>query len=280
VDDSGSVVVAYTYDTWGKLVSITGSAVTTLGVANPYRYRGYRYDNETGLYYLNSRYYDPEVGRFINADGYVATGQGIQGNNMFSYCGNNPVNRADPSGMFWKEIGSFFKSVGSAIANFAKSTFGAGATTVHQVAPPPNQIIPDPSPITVKSGTKTSTTTSLKGNSSKPISVYAEGRSDNYLLSSAGLKINVSSFTLDASLGLDNIGISGSVRNGDTTKSFGVIADLSQLKVGLEGATTVKWDANTEVTNYTNVSVSGWAIAAAYLLVRTGQWAPSPQPAN
>jgi RHS repeat-associated protein len=66
VDDSGSVVVAYTYDTWGKLVSITGSAATTLGVANPYRYRGYRYDNETGFYYLNSRYYDPETGRFIN----------------------------------------------------------------------------------------------------------------------------------------------------------------------------------------------------------------------
>jgi len=101
VDDDGSVVVAYTYDTWGKLVSITGSAATTLGVANPYRYRGYRYDNETGFYYLNSRYYDPEVGRFINADEVSVTGvnpMGLTDKNLFAYCDNNLVNRHDPRG--------------------------------------------------------------------------------------------------------------------------------------------------------------------------------------
>ena len=52
---------------------------------------------------------------------------------MFAYCGNNPVNRADSSGMFWKEIGNFFKKVGTVIADFAKATFGAGITTVHKV---------------------------------------------------------------------------------------------------------------------------------------------------
>ena len=65
---------------------------------NPFRYRGYVYDEETGLYYLLSRYYDPATGRYINADGLVSTGQGIGGTNMYSYCGNNPVSRADPSG--------------------------------------------------------------------------------------------------------------------------------------------------------------------------------------
>jgi len=53
---------------------------------------------ETGFYYLNSRYYDPAIGRFINADGYANTGQAVPGGNMFTYCLNNPVNRVDPSG--------------------------------------------------------------------------------------------------------------------------------------------------------------------------------------
>jgi RHS repeat-associated protein len=68
IDNAGNLVVSYTYDTWGKLVSTTGSLASTLGVKNPYRYRGYRYDTETGLYYLQSRYYNPEWGRFVNAD--------------------------------------------------------------------------------------------------------------------------------------------------------------------------------------------------------------------
>jgi RHS repeat-associated protein len=77
---------------------------TTLGQLNPLRYRGYVYDTETGLYYLQSRYYNPEIGRFINADAFAATGQGILGNNMFAYCGNNPVSREDDGGAFWNTI--------------------------------------------------------------------------------------------------------------------------------------------------------------------------------
>ena len=69
-----------------------------LGKANPLRYRGYVYDTETGLYYLQSRYYDPKVGRFLNTDNFIATGLSILGNNMFAYCGNNPINNIDPEG--------------------------------------------------------------------------------------------------------------------------------------------------------------------------------------
>jgi len=68
-------------------------ANSTTANINPFRYRGYYYDVETGLYYLQSRYYDPEIGRWINADGYVSTGQELLGFNMFVYCGNNPVSR-------------------------------------------------------------------------------------------------------------------------------------------------------------------------------------------
>ena len=94
----GTDKLLFTYDTWGKAISTTGTLAGSLGNLNPFRYRGYVYDTETGLYYLQTRYYDPEVGRFINADGYLSTGQGILGKNMYSYCGNNPVNMVDEAG--------------------------------------------------------------------------------------------------------------------------------------------------------------------------------------
>ena len=83
-------------DSWGKLISSSGS----LAEINPLRYRGYYYDTETGFYYLQSRYYDPVVSRFINADSYASTGDGLLGYNMFAYCGNNPVCYSDPTGHF------------------------------------------------------------------------------------------------------------------------------------------------------------------------------------
>ena len=115
---NGMPVVYYFYDAWGKLLGISGDLADTVGSANPFRYRGYYYDGETCFYYLNSRYYDPETGRFINADGFVSTGQDLTSTNMFVYCGNDPVNRSDPSGMFWEEIGNWFKEVGKKIESF------------------------------------------------------------------------------------------------------------------------------------------------------------------
>ena len=98
LNTSGEPVVQYNYDAWGKLHSFFGSMEDTLGEANPLTYRGYVYDQEIGYFYLQSRYYDPEVGRFLNADGLVATGQGLLGNNMFAYCNNNAVFCSDPTG--------------------------------------------------------------------------------------------------------------------------------------------------------------------------------------
>ncbi len=98
LNSSGTSVVTYTYDAWGRLLTTSGSMASTLGVHNPLRYRGYVYDTESGLYYLQSRYYNPELGRFINADALASTGQGILGNNMFAYCNNNPIIAADPKG--------------------------------------------------------------------------------------------------------------------------------------------------------------------------------------
>jgi len=100
IDSSGMRVVEYTYGAWGDILSITGTMADTIGQKNPLRYRGYYYDAETGFYYLQSRYYDAEICRFLNADGYVSTGQNINGFNMFAYCENNPINCSDPSGFF------------------------------------------------------------------------------------------------------------------------------------------------------------------------------------
>ena len=73
LDSNGNKVVSYVYDSWGSLISTTGSLAETVGIQNPLRYRGYYYDVESEMYYLNSRYYDPEIGRFINADGLVGS---------------------------------------------------------------------------------------------------------------------------------------------------------------------------------------------------------------
>lgn len=97
----------YAYDAWGNVTAYTSTggtpATTSLIYRNPLRYRGYIYDNETGFYYLQSRYYDPATHRFINADSYESTRQGFTGTNMFAYCNNSPVCYADNDGTspFW-----------------------------------------------------------------------------------------------------------------------------------------------------------------------------------
>ena len=120
---TGKLVATYTYDAWGKIVKINGQnpekvASTNIANINPFRYRGYYYDTETKLYYLQTRYYDPEVGRFINADAFASTDiSGVLSANMFAYCENNPVMRHDPTGeMFWSVLAS---AVGGAAASAA-----------------------------------------------------------------------------------------------------------------------------------------------------------------
>ena len=104
-DGTGNMLARYTYDAWGKPLTITDGAgadvsgnASHIANVNPFRYRGYYYDKESGLYYLQSRYYDPVVGRFINADGVL--GRGIRSSNLFPYCFNNPIMYMDHSGCY------------------------------------------------------------------------------------------------------------------------------------------------------------------------------------
>ena len=103
LDASGSTVASYAYDPYGKVLSAEG----TMAETNPLRYRGYYYDAETGLYYLQSRYYDPATCRFVNADNanLVAANGDFASLNLFAYCGNNPLSREDSNGGFWVTIG-------------------------------------------------------------------------------------------------------------------------------------------------------------------------------
>ncbi len=100
LDANGNTVVEYTYDIWGKLLGITGSLADTIGTINPLRYRGYYYDTETNLYYLQSRYYSPDLMRFISQDDAALSNEQGQplGSNLYAYCLNNPVIKVDPTG--------------------------------------------------------------------------------------------------------------------------------------------------------------------------------------
>ena len=106
LDSNGRIVVKYAYDAWGNhtVYDSNGNINTDenfVGNINPFRYRSYYYDAETKLYFLKTRYYDPEVGRFISVDGIeYLDPETINGLNLYAYCGNNPVMNVDPNGKF------------------------------------------------------------------------------------------------------------------------------------------------------------------------------------
>ena len=103
-------MVKYKCDAWGNCKVLNASGVeitddTHIGILNPFRYRSYYLDTETGFYFLKTRYYDPEIGRFMTIDdiGYLDP-ESINGLNLYAYCGNNPVNCIDRTGQFWDYI--------------------------------------------------------------------------------------------------------------------------------------------------------------------------------
>ncbi len=129
---TGTEAATYTYDAWGKLLTSSGD----LADINPLRYRGYFYDTETGLYYLQSRYYDPEVGRWINIDNveYLGTEDELISYNLFTYCLNNPVNRTDENGNLslpnWAKVAIGAVALAGAVALTVATGGGAAAVAV------------------------------------------------------------------------------------------------------------------------------------------------------
>ena len=209
LDEEGNLLVSYTYDAWGNSTSTTYSngGASTAVVYNPFRYRGYYYDSELGFYYLNSRYYDPSVGRFINADALVSTGQGILGYNMFAYCNNNPVTNIDHLGESFNEYWEEFKSKLGAAFKLPRTTiidsfdcffFGWEERTTH---------------------------TETLGNDAPPLVVYAE-KGESFLKfwdNKVGGSLETSKFSLDFATGA-----------GETTISVGKNGTTVDLTWGID----------------------------------------------
>ena len=139
-DSTGALFATYDYDAWGKVISIKdagGNNITSdsnFAIINPIRYRGYYYDNESGLYYLQSRYYDPTTGRFVNADKIITTNTcSLHGNNLFTYCNNNPVSLMDEGGDFPIAVAAIvgFAAVGAVVG--AVSSIVVQEATTHTV---------------------------------------------------------------------------------------------------------------------------------------------------
>ena len=137
IDSSGSLAAEYTYNAWGAPLTMpyggagAGAVWPPIAELNPLRYRGYYYDAETGFYYLQSRYYDPKIGRFINADSQLDTAIS-SGLNLFSYCENNPVNMADPTS-HWPKLSQIFTAV--AVAAVVVAAVAATVVTCGAAAP-------------------------------------------------------------------------------------------------------------------------------------------------
>ena len=135
-DGNGTLQCRYVYDAWGnhKVLNADGTenaSTEFIGNKNPFRYRSYYWDSEFALYYLKSRYYDPELGRFISADGVsYLNPESVAGLNLYAYCENNPVMGLDPDGTLdWGRIGRGLLIVAAAAAAIALTvvSFGAGS---------------------------------------------------------------------------------------------------------------------------------------------------------
>ena len=146
-DASGNKLISYIYDAYGNVTTTySNGGASSPARFNPFKYRGYYHDSELGFYYLNSRYYDPKVGRFVNADEIVSGSDGsLQGKNLFAYCFNNPVNLDDSNGNWPRWITAAVTVVAAVVTvaavatgNFAaaevaaKVTMAAGATYIAQ----------------------------------------------------------------------------------------------------------------------------------------------------
>ncbi len=128
---SKNLVVTYKYDAWGKVITVNDTTENNIGTINPFRYRSYYYDEETKLYYLNSRYYNPEWCRFINVDEYSGDIGDQMSHNMYCYSFNNPINYHDDNGEWPKWAKKVAVAVGivavtAAVAVVTVSTFGSG----------------------------------------------------------------------------------------------------------------------------------------------------------
>ena len=257
IDKTGTAVVEYTYDSWGKLLRTTGSLSEIFGKEQPFRYRGYVYDEETGWYYLQSRYYNPEIGKFISADVYLSTGQGVLGHNAYAYCGNNPICRSDPSGYaWWDDAWDWICGALEDVGDFVGSTFGCET----QVEISHEEIKLSNLFIDIEQGEDVSTSYGV--NSDKPIVFYTKSASKWWKLweYSIGIKINSESGGTSVELGYEHMSASVGVGQSSFTLSCGL------MRAGITLSQNVDWKENS-IGHYTECYIRPWFFALAVVTV-------------
>ena len=266
MDASGTRVVEYTYDAWGKLISTTGTLANTLGADNPFRYRGYYYDTETGLYYLMTRYYDPEVCRFISADVYMTTGQGVLGGNMWAYCGNNPVRRVEVLGQSWEDIWELFGSL-----------FGAGGETVAE-----KSITKEYNYIVISFEVSDSVSYSEPfGKTDAQIVFFSNntnGKRSDFGVSINAFETSASAYVFSSA---DSLSVGTGISVGAGSKSYSAELDVSlkNLSVGLTGSRSHETEKKKRYTKSASVRVNlipvAMIIGAVYGASGIGRPAPA-----
>ena len=276
---AGELKAHYEYDAWGNVISITdnnGNAITNpnhIGNLNPFRYRGYYQDTETGLYYLMSRYYDAVTHRFINADGYFQSGTSILEANTFAYCGNNPVSHSDTNGNSW--FSNIVSTVMGMLLNVVKKALFPFVSTRTSTTSSYNnnyKLIPNEhSAINFSTGIKTTTKTSTEGYSPGLISCSynqdAYTYSDNASGLSAGvtntISVNAFIFGAGVNFGDDGWGLDFSINLGNTSfyASYNKHNPLdNELQIGY-----TMWDKSnsSSVSNYVSGSVNSFKLSPA-----------------
>ena len=246
-DFAGVLVCTYEYDAWGNLTfarNSAGNVITSqnhIAFLNPIRYRGYYFDNEIGMYYLQSRYYDPDTGRFINADAITDPGAGVLNCNIFLYCANNPVNLSDPSGYYsWDE--------------FCEDVYGGIIWVNSNVIKPIEEKVINP----IKENVVTPATNSIKGFFSKINFTYSTGRNVSASLGPVSISFQIA-LSFDAR---GNVALQYSTGNALTTGEIGVSCNRVDT---VTNAPTV-YDLNDGCNNY-GASVSGgiYTVGGDYL---------------
>ena len=275
----GELKAHYEYDAWGNVISINdnnGNAITNpnhIGNLNPFRYRGYYQDTETGLYYLMSRYYDAVTHRFINADGYFQAGTSILDGNTFAYCANNPVSHSDTNGNSW--FSNIVSTVMGMLLNVVKKALFPFVSTRTSTTSSYNnnyKLIPkEHSAINFSTGIKTTTKTSTEGYSPGLISCSynqdAYTYSDNASGLSAGvtntISVNAFIFGAGVNFGDDGWGLDFSINLGNTSfyASYNKHNPLdNELQIGY-----TMWDKSnsSSVSNYVSGSVNSFKLSPA-----------------
>lgn len=239
LDSNYTKIVSYEYDSWGKLLSVKDNNnieitdSTHIGLINPFRYRSYYYDTETELYYLNSRYYNPTWGRFLNADGIIGANQDIFGYNLYAYCSNNPIMFSDINGNgFFKWLGKQAKKVVKSLYDGAKkiisNLISVEVSHTSTVSTKKGGTL-----VNVETGNSTSVTTTRIGSSNSLIKLKVNINDDNVFESTVGIGAEGNKLKADVSIGLTTSELEVGVKTSDTNAtSFKMGTDLFNVYCG------------------------------------------------